>query len=280
MKYLFLSFALLVFLSCSQPKTEQIDSEEIVTQEVTENSSLEKKLEEFELSYEEVSFLSKDGLKISAYWHKSSMKNAVNLILCHQAEFSKSEYNEIAPKLNNRRFNCLAIDQRSGGKMGGFQNETFNRAVIKKLPVAYLNAEPDIVAAIDYISQLSDAPIILLGSSYSASLVLKIGKENDKVIAVVAFSPGEYFGEKLNLKQAISGFNKPLWVTSAKDEAESASPLISDIKSDNVVHFIPEGNGVHGARALWEKTPNHTEYWNSLTDFLEQFVENKSNNSK
>jgi len=39
------------------------------------------------------------------------------------------------------------------------------------------------------------------------------------------------------------------------------------------VHFIPTEEGIHGSRALWENTPNHQEYWDAVSAFLEQFGE-------
>ena len=111
--------------------------------------------------------------------------------------------------------------------------------------------------------------IILVGSSYSASLVLKIAKENDKVRAVASFSPGEYFKKKLILSEAIKGLDKPVFVTSSKSETEQVKTVMQHIPaSDKVTHFIPKKEGIHGTRALWESTPNQADYWRAFTAFL------------
>ena len=92
--------------------------------------------------------------------------------------------------------------------------------------------------------------------------------KNSKVKAVIAFSPGEYFGEKLNLKTAISGYKKPLFVTSTLDEANDITTLISEIKTSVVRQFIPKEQGVHGSSALWKSNPNYNEYWLEVIKFL------------
>ena len=51
-------------------------------------------------------------------------RSAPVILLFHQAGSNRGEYAEIAPRLNELGFHALAIDQRSGGKRWGFENET------------------------------------------------------------------------------------------------------------------------------------------------------------
>ncbi len=155
--------------------------------------------------------------------------------------------------------------------MNGVENQTAQRARAHGLPTDYLDAEQDIVAAVDYAYKLGgNKPVILFGSSYSSSLALKIGAENSKVMAVIAFSPGEYFGDALNLKQSIRGLDKPTFVTSARNEAPSVTELVDGLQSAELIHFIPQGEGIHGSAALWTSQPNHEKYWKALKAFLEE----------
>jgi dienelactone hydrolase len=216
---------------------------------------------------ETITFNSLDNLTITANLYYVNEKFPF-IVLCHQAGYNKSEYAETALKLNENGFNCLAIDQRSGGQVEETINETNRLALQKNKPTSYLDAEQDIVAAVNYVAKKYNTKIILFGSSYSASLSLKIAKENENVKAVVAFSPGEYFGNKLNLTENIKGLNKPMFVSSSKDEAPELTNLIKNVTSDIKVQFIPKENGVHGASALMEKTPNNKEYWEALITFL------------
>ena len=58
----------------------------------------------------------------------------------------------------------------------------------------YRDAEQDIIASIDYLQKLVKKSIIIWGSSYSAALVLKVGNKNDKVSAIISFSPSGILG--------------------------------------------------------------------------------------
>jgi dienelactone hydrolase len=217
-----------------------------------------------------VTFSAKDGLMVTADLYIQN-KALPYIVLCHLAGHSRGEYKETAKRLNLMGYNCLAVDARSGNEVMGMINQTAKQAKEQNKPAEFLDAEQDIVAAIAYADSLNKRKgVILLGSSYSAALALKIGTVDPKVRAVLSFSPGEYFGEKLNLKQHIRSFNKPLFVTSSKQEAPGVAMLISDIKPPVKQHFIPVGEGAHGSIALWKMTPNHAEYWTALEDFLKQ----------
>ncbi|MBL7784659.1 MAG: alpha/beta hydrolase [Chitinophagales bacterium] len=214
-------------------------------------------------------FLSKDSLPITGTLYHIAPDLPI-ILLCHQAGSSKDEYSTIAPRLNELGYNCLAIDQRSGGKKLGGNNPTAIAAQKANKPTDYLSAEQDILAAIDTICNLYHKSVVLLGSSYSASLAMKIGASSPKVKSVIAFSPGEYFSEQSDtyLSQYVRQLKKPLFITSSKSEAEACKTLFNFACSRTKVQFIPSGEGIHGARALWQQTPNHAEYWDALVDFL------------
>ncbi|MCH8329963.1 MAG: alpha/beta hydrolase [Bacteroidetes bacterium] len=222
------------------------------------------------IAQEKTSFPSLDKLEITADVYDIGDDKPV-IILCHQAGYSRGEYREIAPKLNKLGFNCIAIDQRSGNSVNGVNNETAERAKAKMLPTKYINAEQDIKAAINFARTKFNSKVILWGSSYSASLVLKLANEEEHVLAVLSFSPGEYYGNNLNIKESAAGMSKPVFVTSSKSEASKAAGVMEKIPdSENKVHFIPQGEGIHGSRTLWESKPDHKEYWAAVTAFLEK----------
>lgn len=217
-----------------------------------------------------ITFLSKDGLIITADLYLVN-DTLPYMILCHQAGYSRGEYQETAPKFTKLGYNCLAIDLRSGKEVNGVTNETAMLAEAKKKPTNYLDAEQDIVAAVDYAYKKSGSKkVILVGSSYSASLALKIGAENDKVKALMVFSPGEYFGDKLKVKEAIKNLDKPVWVTSSKEEAPDVEKLLKDIKSTVKVQYTPATKGDHGSKVLWKAHANYHEYWLNILMFMRQ----------
>jgi len=215
-----------------------------------------------------VIFTAKDGLEVTADLYTIS-DSATWILLCHQAGWSRGEYKETATKLNKLGFNCMAIDQRSGGEINGIVNETHKKALSQKLSVNYIDAKQDIEAAIEYLSNKTTKSFVLLGSSYSATLVLLIGKDNDNIKAIISCSPGEYY-EGFNIAKMISGIRKPVWVTSSKNEAKSVTMLFKGVDAKYYTQFIPVKNGEHGSRALWEEKLDHEEYWNALIPFLEK----------
>ena len=214
-----------------------------------------------------ITFPSKDNLTITADLY-TTMKAKDFIVLCHQAGFSRGEYINTAKILQKMGYSALAIDQRSGNKANQIVNETHLEAKHKGLSTTYLDAKQDIEAAVDYAYKLnSDKPIILVGSSYSSSLVLLIATSNKKVKAVASFSPGEYL-RGVNLASSIKNLKKPTFVTSSKSEINQTSNVVKFITPKYVTHFKPTVKGVHGSRALWIETLGSDTYWKAFSGFL------------
>jgi alpha-beta hydrolase superfamily lysophospholipase len=220
-------------------------------------------------SYKQIDFKSLDGLKITAdYYPVESSKGLI--LLCHRSHCNRGEYRETAPKFNKLGFSCLAIDQRSGMKVFGVTNETKLLAAEKGLPTGYIDAKPDIASAIEFCYDLNNKnPIILLGSSYSASLSLLISIETNKVKATIAISPGEYL-KGINLADKIKSIDKPTFVTSPKKEIEQVTDLMRNVKPKFVEHFKPTVEGFHGSKTLWESVKGYETFWDPLARFLER----------
>ncbi len=214
-----------------------------------------------------VSFRSTDGVKVTADWYPVSSENPV-ILLCHQNGYSRGEFSEIATRLNQFGFNCLAVDLRVGGEVNGVNNETAEAA--KKMEPVLADAERDIVAAVDYLNVRYKSPLIILGSSYSASLALKVAAQNEKVAAVAVFSPGEYFDPADYIGTHITTLLKPVFATSSREEADKVTDLLKDVNSRIKVQYIPTSKGDHGAKVLWSKSPFNQEYWIALMSFLDK----------
>ncbi len=128
-------------------------------------------------TFKTIHFPSKDGLRITADVYPVDQPKGL-ILLCHRSHCNRGEYRETAPKFNTLGFSCLAIDQRSGMKVFGVINETSALAKQKGLGTGYLDAKKDIEAAVSYAFIMNNnKPIIILGSSYSASLALLISKD-------------------------------------------------------------------------------------------------------
>ena len=259
---LFTCSILLIGTSCSNTESTASDSVPIKVEKAT--ASTPSKSEPIMTT---ITFPASDGLEITAdLFHVAD--DAPVFVLCHQARYNRTEHTETAKALMARGYNCLATDQRSGGVLHDQDNETSKRAKAKGLPTGYLDAEPDIIAAVNFMAEKYKQQVILVGSSYSASLSLKVAKENPNVKAVLSFSPGEYFGKELALGKTIAGLNKPTFITSSKSEAKGAKPLADVVASEMITHFVPASDGAHGSRVLWSKQPFSEEYWTAVNAFL------------
>jgi pimeloyl-ACP methyl ester carboxylesterase len=227
--------------------------------------------------FETIDFPTGGGLEARADLYEPATKSSTLILLFHQAGWSRGEYREIAPKLVGLGYRVMAVDQRSGKGVNGVMNETALRASKRGLPQEYLDAYVDLEAALGYArDRLHAKRVIAWGSSYSASLVLRLAAEHpDRVTAVVAFSPGEYF-QKSKGPTYIQGLarkvKQPLFVTSAKGEREQVKPMFDASPSGKKTLFTPPSTGQHGSRALWLKSPDHDVYWDAIEEFLAEHV--------
>ncbi len=217
---------------------------------------------------EKVSFQANDGLRITADLYLSDFKKPF-ILLFHQAESSRGEFRDIAPKLQKLGYNCLAVDLRSGGKSNYIPNETVRRAIKDKYIIRFIEAKKDIEAAIDFTRRYNQKPVILFGSSYSASLALIIASNNPRINSVIAFSPGEYFMPELSVRDSIKGVDQPVFIASTQIEYPYAKELYDSISSSYKIVFKPSNSrGIHGAKALWPQYEESNEYWLSLSQFF------------
>ncbi len=224
-----------------------------------------------------IKFNSSDGVTITADLYMLYEESAPFVIMFHQANWSRGEYNEIAPRFNTLQYNCMAVDLRSGGAVNNVTNQTKLNAVKAMKSTQYIDALIDIKAAIAYAKKhFAKGKIIILGSSYSAALSLVAASElNEEIDAVMAFSPGEYFTSQGESRDFVtSSATKiiiPTFITSAKSEKGSWWGMYISVNADNKIYFLPETVGNHGAKALWSKYPDSEDYWKATMAFLSSF---------
>ena len=221
---------------------------------------------------EMVTFTSSDGLQVTADEYIIAKDNPY-ILLFHEQESSRGEFQTIAPKLCKMDYNCLAVDIRNGGSENFVSNETVKRCRETRCPTGPADVEKDMLAAIDYAFEQSNQPVILFGNCANGSLCLKIAKENDRVRAVVAFSPGEYFLPEINIQDTIVGLKKPVFVSSSLSESPYVAKLVSELNEDYINHFEPTmGEGGRGSVSLSTDNANHSEYWLALLLFFKDLV--------
>lgn len=222
-------------------------------------------------SISQITLTASDGVKIAGrYYAASTARPKAFILLFHQAGSNKSEYATIAPRLAEAGYAALAIDQRSGGKAFGGDNET---VAASGRSAGYLDAERDLAAALSYAIK-GDAPVIVWGSSYSAALVFRLAAANPgKIAGVLAFSPGEYLGGKATVRTAAAKVTAPVFVTSAKDKGEiaAARDILAAVPSRTKRQFVPVKGGVHGSSTLIaaKNAAGATENWAAVMAFLQ-----------
>jgi dienelactone hydrolase len=219
-----------------------------------------------------VTLTAPDGVTVYGTYYPA--KNArATILLFHQAGSSKGEYVSIAPQLQRDGFAALAIDQRVGGELYG-KNQTMAGF---KGEADYLSVLPDMEAALDW-AKAKNLPVVLWGSSYSASLVFLLAGSKtakDSVKAVLAFSPGEYFNDKTMVQKAAAKVTVPVFVTSSNNTEEegNAKAILKATNSTDRQQFIPT-TGVHGSSTLISaKNPAGAgDNWQAVRSFLKRAI--------
>jgi pimeloyl-ACP methyl ester carboxylesterase len=223
-----------------------------------------------------VNFPSADGLNVVAdkYFVHDTLPW---ILLFHQSGSSRGEFREIAPKLIRLDYNALAVDLRHGKEINYVTNETSLAAQVMDLPRTMTDAREDMLAAMEWVKGQSDKPFVLFGSSYSASLAMILARDNPGTSAVIAFSPGEFFGAPNLVRNAVRNLDIPVFLASTRREYPYITELSSGIGADKKIIFTPsESQGTHGAKALWGSDPGSKEYWLGLLMFINR-IQNTGN---
>ena len=211
-----------------------------------------------------------DKLNVKGVYYRADHPKAI-IVLFHQAGSSKGEYATIAPKLVEAGYSALAIDQRAGGGMYG-TNET-----VEHMPGGWKHsmedAQADMEGAVQWAGRFGK-PIILWGSSYSASLVIPLANAyRGQVKAVLSFSPGEYFPDKQRIGRAAADLQAPIFITSAADpdEEAKAGAIAARVPDHLATLYVPKA-GVHGSSTLIAaRDPDGAvANWNAVIAFLDK----------
>lgn len=219
---------------------------------------------------ETITLKAADGVTVHGRYYASTRPKAL-ILLFHQAGSSKDEYAKIAPRLVHAGYSALAIDQRAGDRMFG-PNLTVDGL---GKSAGYMEAMPDLQAALDWAGK-RNLPVVLWGSSYSSSLIFGLAAENpDNVRALLAFSPGEYFDDKMWVRNAAAKVTVPVFVTQASDgkEIDESKPIFDAIASTDKRQFEPKA-GVHGSSTLIPaRNPQGAEEnWTNVLAFLREYA--------
>lgn len=225
---------------------------------------------------EPIEFETADGVRIYGDLYASpDGQSAATILLFHQAgSDARGEYAGIAARLQENRYNVIAIDQRSGGTRLGGVNRTVEQLDNKDF--GYCEAYPDLQAALKFArDQDYDGPLAVWGSSYSAGLVFLLGAENsDEVGAILGFSPAS--GGPMadcSLLPYLDDLDVPALALrpQRETEIESVQEQMQLFKAHGVQTYIADP-GVHGASMLNpDRVGASTEAtWDVVLQFLNE----------
>jgi len=200
------------------------------------------------------------------------------LILLHESRSSRGEYQPILPRLHELGYSTLNVDLSSGYECREVKNITARKASENGRTPTYLDAQRDVEDAVAWTrKEPARGKVVLVGSGYSASLALIYAAEHpDLVDGVAAFSPGEVFtalGKPATwVQDSARTYEGPVWITSARVEEKDWRPIYEALASPLKASFLPEGPGLHGARALWPELEGSAAYRTAFEAFLARHV--------
>lgn len=231
------------------------------------------------MPHQEVSFYTQDSLNIIADLYVQDKTDPIILLFHQGGSNARGEYGPIIPRLLQKGFNVLATDQRVGGQWYGSYNRTL--AAIKDHQYddgyTYCDAFSNLEAALDYVNlEGFGGKKIVWGSSYSASLAIKLASARPKEIdGLLAFSPASSEAmEGCIPTQYLESLSVPTLLLRPPSEMEldrvqKQMKLASTLGHQTYVAKY----GVHGASMLVQERVGHPveETWSVVWSFLSQF---------
>jgi dienelactone hydrolase len=197
------------------------------------------------------------------------------LVGLHMARSSRGEYRGIAEELSKEGLEVLAVDLRSGAKRYMRTNESAKDFEAQQgRPATFEEAYDDVLVAIAWARELAPGkPVLLCGSSYSASLAMLVAaREPNAVDAVLAFSPGEYF-RVWRVGEEAEKITVPVYVTSGTDAKEHGfARMVSEhVKPELLTQWLPpkDVEGMHRVTILAvNESKSREAHWIKLRGFL------------
>ncbi|TDQ32208.1 alpha/beta hydrolase family protein [Zeaxanthinibacter enoshimensis] len=229
-----------------------------------------------DMPQEEISFTTPDSIKIFGDLYVSQKEEDVILLFHQGGSNARGEYRTIIPKLLELGLNILAIDQRVGGQIYGNCNRTVANIPSNSFDnnYGYCDAYNNLEGALDYlIKEGFSGRKIVWGSSYSASLSMKLASERpSEILGVLAFSPAS--GEVMkgcNPEDFMDKVKSPLLILKPPNEVESERSKMQFELADRYGHqtYAAE-HGVHGSSMLVESRVGHdiSKNWDVVLDFI------------
>ncbi len=215
-----------------------------------------------------------DGLTVFGdVYEPENVKRPPLILAFHQGGGDgRGEYAPIIPKLLEAGYAVISVDQRQGGSVFEGVNRTV-AALHKGVEYSYCDAYPDLEATLEFARTQGFGRIVAWGSSYSATLVLRLAADYPEDIdRVIAFSPagGEPMGA-CQPREYAANVSVPAMMVRPEREAAIAS-VAGDLEAfQEMGHrtYVSPG-GSHGSSVLVaERTNAATDaVWEVVLAFL------------
>ncbi len=237
---------------------------------------VEKETSSGESNVEEISFYTEDSIKIFGDLYELDKQGTVILFFHQGGSNARGEYASIIPKLLEKGFNILAIDQRMGGQIYGNYNRTIANIPDNGMEndYSYCDALNNLEGALDFVLESGfSGKKILWGSSYSASLAIQLGdKRQGDVNGILAFSPASGGPmQECRPDKYFSTLKVPLLILRPPNEMESenAKEQFEMARKSNHQTYAAK-YGTHGSSMLVkERVGNEVdETWEIVESFL------------
>lgn len=200
------------------------------------------------------------------------------ILLFHQGGGNaRGEYRAIVPRLLGEGYNVLAADIRGGGD----RFDERSRAPAVGPEFRYCDAVAEVDAAVDLARARGfTGPLVLWGSSYTATLVLQVAaRRPTDVGAVLAFSPasGEPMAgcEPEPVVGRLAGAGVPMLVLRPRRELADSTraAAFEGMRRDGAGVFVAE-QGAHGSSMLdsTRTQASTAPQWQAVLDFLRRSV--------
>lgn len=171
----------------------------------------------------EVSFLAPDGYKLSGtYWIPDSNERHPTIILSHQFNSSRHDFDTFIPVLLRNSYVVLAYDTR------GFGKSKDGQADINDFP-------KDVLGAVEFLKkqkEVDPSEIGIIGASVGANVAFVVSGSVKEVRAAVALSPSNTGARGVLLGNDIPNFS-PSHIFIASDEREKSDADFIFAKATN-----------------------------------------------
>lgn len=160
----------------------------------------------------DVSFIAPDGYKISGtFWIPNSKERRPAIILSHQFNSTRHDYDSFIPVLLKNEYAALAYDTR------GFGESKNGAANIDDFP-------KDVIGAVDFLkkqAEVDSTKIGIIGASVGANIAFVVSGSIAEIRAAVALSPSNTGARGVLLGNVIPNFS-PGRIFIASDEREKS----------------------------------------------------------